>query len=184
MEKKKLTGREKILISIVIAAGALFLAFNFLIVPAFNNYSDKSEEVEILKTEKALAEDKIATYLSKVENYNRTREEFDEIKALFPESLTSYELDQLLTELCKRHGLDPTYLDIYSRPPAEGAAMTNATLRVSVSTQYPDITRFVTTINSIDYLQLSSFNYILKEDFITVDMGVNVQMYVLGENFD
>jgi len=171
-----LTKREKVLLIIGGSVLVLFVAFNYLIIPAYNAYVEAGIRLSDLEFERLETETKIAGR-SGVEAVNeRVLARYNELNAVFPENMTSYEADRLITGICNAHDLRPLYLDIGVKAAEPGAAVTWMVMRVSVTAGHAEIQELINTVNNTAYMYISAFNYTVRDGVVAADIDFNVQM--------
>lgn len=171
-----LTKRERFLIVFGLSIVILFLAYTYLISPAVDNYNAKTELYAQLQFDRDMAVTKIASEPSVMAIYDKTLESYNELTKLYPDEMSNQDLDNLITGLCLKHNLRPTSLGISGNRDDTESGIINATIKVSVNSDYYDLQRFVSMINNTTYIQISMFNYSVNGATIDADMDINVQM--------
>lgn len=173
-----LTKREKLLLTVGLSMAIVYLAFTYLIKPAFDTYTEKTDFYTQLQFDRELTLSKVASEPSVVTIYNNTFEKYTELAKMYPDEMSNQDLDKLITGICLQHNLRPTSLGISAKKSddEQTSALTNVTLKVSVNTGYSDLQRFINTINDTVYIQISNFSYSAKDGAVDVDMDFNVQM--------
>lgn len=174
-----LTKREKLLVTVGLSLVVVFLAFNYLIQPAFNTYTEKTDLYTQLQFDRDLTVNKIAGEQNVMTIYNNTLENYSELAKMYPDEMSNQELDKLITGICLQHNLKPTSLGISSKSSGndeQASAISNVAIRVSVNAGFSDLQRFINTINNTTYIQISNFSYSARDGAVDVDMDFNVQM--------
>jgi hypothetical protein len=169
-----MTKREKILVIIGVTFLILFGAGNYLIIPAYNDYVEKSESVLELRFSKMETEMKLDSKPSVVVVQENMRERYHALAAQFQGRLTSYEIDNLFTGILMQHDIDPISLS-FNTVESEGA-VSSELVRVSAVADYWSIQRLINMINNTDYIYISYFNYTVRDGWLAVDIDFNVQM--------
>lgn len=159
------------MIVIGLSVVVLFVSFNYLLVPAYNTYSERFDTYERLSFEKMLAEEKIMSEPATTAIYNRTAGEYEQKSKLVSKELSNLELDRLITGICLNQGLIPTSLSIVpakTAPPAETDSageepappgIRSADVKVRVNSSYKNLQDLIDEINEISYIYISAFSY-------------------------
>lgn len=171
-----LTKRERILIIVGLSFVVLFLAYTYLISPAVDNYNEKTELYAQLQFDRDSTVNKIASEQNVMTIYDNTLASYNELKQLYPEEMSNQDLDNLITGICLKYNLRPTSLGISGNRDDTETDIINATIKVSVNTNYYDLQRFINTINNTTYIQISMLNYSVNGETLDIDMDINVQM--------
>lgn len=179
MKNTGLTKREKILIIIGVAFLVLFGAGNFLIIPAYNDYVEKSERVVDLRFEKMDIEMKIAGRANDEAIRDRTLERYDNLAASFQNRMSNYDIDKLITGIITDHNLMPINLNI--KDVDYDSTVSKRPVSVSMIADHSSIKNLITTINSTDYIYITMFNYTMKDGALIVDIDFN--LLILDENW-
>lgn len=107
-----LSNREKNLIFALSLIVIIFLGVQFLFLPQFNSHNMKKTEYADLMTRKTEVEMRIASEPATRQNYDTSKQEYEQIKTRYPVKMDNEAVDNLVTGVTMRNQLAPLQLEI------------------------------------------------------------------------
>ena len=171
--KKGLSKREKILLSIVLVFGIFAIMVMFVIIPLYNDLSDKTTLYNELTVQKIQIETKLSTEAATRENHTVVLARHKTNSERFLNTSLSNEIGRMLTTLCDEHGLSPVSQQLSnpkdftkilsssgSRPSADDkngkeTVFLMVTATMTVKGDYEDLKSLLDTVEQIEYIRVS-----------------------------
>lgn len=109
---KKLTKREKLLITLAAVIGAIYVIVFLLFIPAIEQLSESSQKYDDAVFRQQEMQLAIAGEPLAQKQNEKAQATLEENQKFFSAYMTDYELDQYITDLCNSCGLSPSLLAI------------------------------------------------------------------------
>lgn len=192
---KGLSKREKVLISIAAVFALSFILFKFAIIPTYNNYMSKQEELDSLYYQKMLLEIKLQSEASVHENYDKAQKTYDAIIEQYPSVIPNEEIDRLLTGICLQNSMSVTSLKIsnaidyiMSQEESESkgisqnsAAFTIVKANMSLKGEYDSLKNLIDTVERIDYIRISQISYSRNKDTDSSSISITFEVMMFKD---
>lgn len=110
---RKLTKREKVLITLLLVLTVLYGSINFLIAPAFKTMGEKELRRDGIALEKLMVEGKVNSEDSLRKIFEKSQVLHEELSRTFIKLLPNEDVDKsIITSTCLENGLKPQFLSI------------------------------------------------------------------------
>lgn len=183
--KTLLSKRERILLLAMAAVVIIYVGLQFFIIPYYNDYTDKQEQYEQLLFDKGAMEAKLGNDAAIRLNNKETENEINELKSVYPTSLTSSEADQIISGLCRKSGLSPVSLGMSDAKNYEAAsgkeqnsngdgeqgaksarspAFSVITANMTMSGSYDSLMNLLDMAEELEYIRISKVAYTESRD--------------------
>lgn len=172
-EKQGLTKREKTLLMMLACIGLLYVAFQFVFMPAYNQYNDKTEELQNLQNKEMEVRTTLATEENTKASHEKALGDYSDLKGMYPAILTTEAVGRLLNGLCVDNGLeylnqklsDPVVLTIPKKDAdgkvtsEEKTAFSVVTATMTVNGNYTTLKSLLEAIEKLDYIRISRLSF-------------------------
>ena len=174
-QKAGLSKREKRLLLGAAVVGLFYLAFQFVFLPYYNSYNDKTTEYGELLMQRTQVENDLANEANVRKNNEEAKAKYAEIKLIYLLAGNNTDLGRRLTDICTDNGLKATGQKLETpvdfrvpradgEPPVGQAAFSAVTVPMTVSGEYGAIKRLLDIVDKNEDIRVSRVSFSMNRD--------------------